>query len=62
MKEELLSVLRIKGISPIIKSIDLTIKDLKALEYTKDEIMDTLKSYQGLDDRIDLYINKKGSQ
>jgi hypothetical protein len=59
MREQLLSVLRIKGISPIIKSIDLTIKDLKALEYDRSEILETLQAYKGLDHRIDLYIKER---
>ena len=59
MREQLLSVLRIKGISPIIKSIDLTIKDLKALDYDRSEILETLEAYKGLDYRIDLYIKER---
>ncbi len=59
MREELLSVLRIKGISPIIKSIDLTIKDLRAFDYDRSEILETLQAYKGLDYRIDLYIKER---
>ena len=59
MKDELLAVLRAKGISPIIKSIDLTIKDLKALDYDRSEIRETLEAFRGLDDRIDLYIKER---
>ena len=54
-----MEVLKAKGINPIIKSIDLTIKDLKALDYDKSEILETLQAYKGLDYRIDLYIKER---
>lgn len=59
MKNQLMEVLKAKGINPIIKSIDLTIKDLKALDYDKSEILETLQAYKGLDYRIDLYIKER---
>lgn len=52
MSPEVLSVLRIKGYAPLLKSIDNTVRDLKAAGYYRDEILDTLLDNFGDEDPV----------
>jgi len=61
MNSNLLSVLKTQGTSPIIHSIDRSIRDLKQAGYIHGEIKETINDiFKGLDNNIDSYIISKG--
>lgn len=61
MNNPLISILKTQGIAPFIFGIDRSVRDLKALEYTREEIKETLDDkFRGLDSRIDSYLTSKG--
>jgi len=58
---QLSQVIKTQGITPIINSINASIRDLKQLGYEHGEIKETLNDmFKGLDSRIDVYIATRG--
>lgn len=58
MKVQVKELLSQKGYSPIYRSIDSSIRDLKRHNYTRSEIIETLDDMFGDDGIITRYIHK----
>jgi len=58
MRASVKEVLSQKGYSPIYRSIDSSIRDLKRAKYTRGEILETLLDMFGDDGIITRYIHK----
>jgi hypothetical protein len=61
MKQQLLSILAQQGQTPIINSIEQSIREFKQLHYCHAEIKETIREmFFGIDGKIDSYIISKG--
>jgi hypothetical protein len=55
------AIIRQQGIEPLKNSIDKSIRDFKKLEYTKQEISETIRqSFYAYDEKLDSYIRSLG--